>query len=548
MAREDLNEAAFPKLSEEQRDMLARCGGAQLGRYKDGEKLIEAGERDFKFFVIRSGEVEIVDDGEIPRSLAVLRSGEFTGDIGHLTGGASLITAIARGDCEAYEVSSEGVRELMNRFPDVGDVILQAFIARRQLLRESANFTGLRLIGSRFSRDTQRIRDFLSKNRVPFTWVDLEQGQEVKQILEQFGVTEDDTPLVHTGRKMFLRNPSNEKLAEVLGFRKRLEQTVYDLVVIGAGPAGLGAAVYAASDGFSTVVVEHVGPGGQAGRSMRIENYPGVPIGVTGADLAERAVAQAGKFGALLQVGAPVNGLTFDNGYSVVHLSGGESVISKCVLIATGADYRRLEAEGCERFEGVGVFYAATLSEAPLCRGSDVVVVGGGNSAGQAAVFLAGIAHKVRVVIRGDDLNKDMSKYLVRRIEQTPNIEVIRNTVIRRMTGDQQLRQIEFINSKTGEVRTMATPALFSFIGAVPRTDWLPPEIATDHKRFILTGSAGAQSPMQAAGRKPLFLETSRPGVFAAGDVRSGSIKRVASAVGEGAMAARLVADYLSRT
>jgi thioredoxin reductase (NADPH) len=255
---------------------------------------------------------------------------------------------------------------------------------------------------------------------------------------------------------------------------------------------------------------------------------------------------QAGKFGARLQVPTPVNGLKFENLYPVLQLDSGETVTAKCLLIATGADYRRLVAEGCEQFEGSGVYYAATLTEAPLCRGAEVVVVGGGNSAGQAAVFLAGIARKVYLIVRGDDLHKDMSAYLARRVEQTPNIEVMLNTEVRRMRGDTHLREVELVNNKTGETRTLRTPALFSFIGAVPRTDWLPTEIERDDKSFVRTGASVAQSPLWSARRQPFLLETSRLGVFAAGDVRSGSVKRVASAVGEGAMAVRFVHEYLS--
>jgi thioredoxin reductase (NADPH) len=546
MAEYDLHQVAFPRLDDSQLDALGRCAGASLHQHKAGQKLIEVGERDFKFFVVKSGEIEILDEsGETPKTIAVLERGEFTGDVSHLTGGPSLVSAIVRDTCETYEVSAEGVREILNRFPALGDVILQAFIARRQLLKESGNFTGLRVIGSRYSRDTLRIRDFLSRNRVPFTWLDLEADPQVDQLLKQFGVSAADTPVVAWGRKLLLRNPSNRELAEALGIRQPLEQTVYDLVVVGAGPAGLAAAVYAASEGLSTAVLERTGPGGQAGHSMRIENYLGFPTGVAGSELADRAVVQAGKFGARLVVPTPVTGLTFENAYPVLRLDGGETVTAKCLLIATGADYRRLAAEGCEQFEGSGVYYAATSTEAPLCRAAEVVVVGGGNSAGQAAVFLSGIARKVYLVIRGDNLYKDMSSYLVRRIEQTSNIEVLLNATVRRMLGDRHLNAVEIVNHKTDETRRLETPALFSFIGAVPRTDWLPAEIERDDKGFVRTGSALAQSPHWTARRPPFLLETTRPGVFAAGDVRSGSVKRVASAVGEGAMAVAFVHEYL---
>jgi thioredoxin reductase (NADPH) len=308
-----------------------------------------------------------------------------------------------------YHVSADGLRQIINTHLELGDTILQAFIARRQLLRESGTFTGVRVIGSRYSQDTFRIREFLAKNRVPFTWLDLETDPQVNQLLKEFGVTEADTPIVVWGHKLLLRNPSNRQVAETLGLRQPLEQTVYDLVVVGAGPAGLAAAVYGASEGLRTVVLERTAPGGQAGRSMRIENYLGFPAGITGAELAERAVVQANKFGARLPVATHVNSLTFDNAYPVLNLDGGETVTGKSLLITTGADYRMLNVDRCEYFEGRGVYYAATPIEAQMCQGSEVVVVGGGNSAGQAAVFLASQVRKVYLVIRGDNLYKDIS-------------------------------------------------------------------------------------------------------------------------------------------
>lgn len=546
MAEHDLQSVAFPKLNKAQMAALDRCLLTRRQRYRDGETLFKVGDRDFKFFVVKSGRVEIVDEsGETPRTIAVQGPGEFTGDVAQLTGGPAIVNAIARGDCEVYEVSPDALRKLINDHPELGDVILQAFIARRQLLSESGEFVGLRVIGSRYSRDTFRVREFLAKNRVPFTWFDLEADPQVKELLKRFGVSENDTPVVAWGNKLILRNPANLELAEALGIRRPLEQTTYDLAVVGAGPAGLAAAVYGASEGLNTVVLERTGPGGQAGRSMRIENYLGFPTGITGSELADRAAIQASKFGAQISVPTPVTALTFDQAYSVLQLEGKETIVAKCVLIATGADYRRLTVEGCERFEGCGVYYAATPIEAQLCRGSEVVVVGGGNSAGQAAVFLAGQVRKVYLVIRGDDLYKNMSSYLACRIEDTPNIEVLRNTEVRRLVGDGYLTSVELIDNKTGETRTIRAPALFSFIGAIPRCDWIPPEIERDDKGFVRTGPAVAQSPHWTAKRQPFLLETSRPGVFAAGDVRAGSIKRVASAVGEGAMTVQFVHEYL---
>ena len=546
MAEHDLRSVAFPKLDESQLAALDRCPLTKLAQYRDGEKLFKAGDRDFKFYVIKSGKVEIVDEsGDTPRTIAVQGPGEFTGDVAQLTGGPAIVNAIARGDCEVYEVSPEALRKLINDHPDLGDIIVQTFIARRQLLSESGEFVGVRVIGSRYSRDTFRVREFLAKNRVPFTWFDLEADSRVKELLTRFGVSQNDTPVVTWGNKLILRNPSDHELADALGIRRPLQQTTYDLVVVGAGPAGLAAAVYGASEGLNTIVLERVGPGGQAGRSMRIENYLGFPTGITGSQLAERAALQANKFGAQISVPTPATALTFDQAYSVLQLDGQETIVAKCVLIATGADYRRLTVEGCERFEGCGVYYAATPIEAQMCRDSEVVVVGGGNSAGQAAVFLAGQVRKLYLVIRGDDLYKSMSSYLACRIEDTPNIEVLRNTEVRRLNGNGCLTSVELADNKTGETRTTKTPALFSFIGAIPRCDWIPPEIERDDKGFVRTGLSVAQSPHWTAKRQPFLLETSRPGVFAAGDVRAGSIKRVASAVGEGAMTVQFVHEYL---
>ena len=546
MAEHNLQSVAFPTLEQSQIDELGRCSTVTTKVYRAGQTLFAVGDRDFKFFIIKSGEVEIVDhSGDQPKTVTIHRKGQFTGDVSHLTGNPAVVSAVAHGDCEVYEVSGDLLRRILNQCATVGDIILQAFIARRQLLHASADFTGLRVIGSRYSADTFRVRDFLAKNRVLFTWMDVETDPKVDRLLKDFGVSEADTPVVACSSMLLLRNPSNRDLADRIGIRRPVEQTLYDLTVVGAGPAGLAAAVYGASEGLRTLVLESTAPGGQAGSSMRIENYLGFPTGLTGSELTDRATLQANKFGARLSVSTPVSSLMFDNTYPVLRLEGDETVTTKCLLIATGVAYRRLSVEGCERFEGTGVYYAATHTEAQMCRGVQVVMVGGGNSAGQAAVFLAQHASRVLLLIRGDDLYKNMSSYLAKRIEQTSNIEVLRNTTVQRMSGNGQLSSVEIVDSKTAQKRTVETPAVFSFIGAVPRTEWLPPEIERDAKGFVMTGPSLAQSSHWTGRRPPFLLETSRAGVFAAGDVRSDSVKRVASAVGEGSMAVRFVHEYL---
>jgi len=546
MSEQNLQSVAFPILSETQISEMAECANAAPKLYRDGETLFAIGDRDINFFIVKSGEVEIVDSsGDERKTVAIHHKGEFTGDISHVTGLPAIVSAVAKGDTEVYAISGDVLRLALNQCPIISDTILQAFIARRQLLRESGNFTGLRVIGSRYSPDTFRVRDFLAKNRILFTWLDVETNPDVDRLLKHFGMTEADTPVVAFGKMMLFRNPTNRQLADAIGIRQPLENRIYDLVVVGGGPAGLAAAVYGASEGLRTVVLESAAPGGQAGASMRIENYLGFPTGLTGSELAGRAILQANKFGAHLSVPTPVNRLTFESAYAIVHLDGDETVTAKCLLIATGAAYRRLGVEGCERFEGTGVYYAATIAEGLLCRGAQVVVVGGGNSAGQAAVFLSGQASKVLLLIRGDDIYKNMSSYLARRIEQSDNIEIVYKTTIRRMNGGTHLESIDIVDSKTGKERNVETPGVFSFIGAEPRTGWLPPEIERDDKGFVQTGTALASSRYWTQARQPFLLETSRMGVFAAGDVRAGSVKRVASAVGEGAMAVQFVHECL---
>lgn len=536
--------AAFPRLDDKQLAAVAEL--AECKTYGDGDVLFKAGDLEFKFHVIKSGEIEIVDrSGNEPRLLLVHEAGEFTGDVANLSGSPANADAIARGKTEVYEICGEELRRIISERPNLSDVILKTFIARWQILNE-IDFTGLRVIGSQYSQDTFRIRDFLSKNHILYTWVDLERDAQIDELLKQFHIKAADTPVVAFADDWVLRNPSNDEIARRIGIKHQLDGgVIYDLAIVGGGPAGLAAAVYGASEGLNTILLESIAPGGQAGTSSKIENYLGFPTGLSGAELAGRATLQAQKFGAQLSTPSPVLKLSFDGKFPVLEIEGGETVSAKSLLIASGAEYRKLDVPNRERFDGAGVYYAATQMEAKMCGGEQVCVVGGGNSAGQAAIFLAENLRKVFLLIRGRDLRKNMSNYLAQRIEQTGNIELLTNSEITAMTGETHLEAVEITDNQSGEAKKIKAVGVFSFIGATPRTAWLPPEIETDPKGFVKTGMAVANSPLWNSRRQPFLLETSRAGVFAAGDARFDSVKRVASAVGEGSMTVQFVHEYL---
>ncbi|HEY7898637.1 MAG: FAD-dependent oxidoreductase [Gemmatimonadales bacterium] len=541
MAQRDI---AFPTLSDSQIAMLEQF--ATPRHFADGEWLFQAGLTRVTFFVVRSGTVEIIDrTGDQPRTVAVHHPGEFTGDIDILSSRRSVVSAVARGDTDVLEVAPADIGRLISEDQTMGELILHAFIARREQLIESG-FQGVRIIGSGTSRDSYRIREFLGRNQVPVTWIDVDDNPSAKEMLRNFGVDDSALPVVMCEAQPLLRNPSTRELALAVGLKRTIGEEVYDLVIVGAGPAGLAAAVYGASEGLTTLMLDAESPGGQAGSSNSIENYLGFPMGITGADLTRRATLQAQKFGASISTPSPAIALGDAGSHLIVKLEDGESAFARCVLIATGADYRKLDVPERERFEGLGVYYVATPTELDACSGAEVVIVGAGNSAGQAALFLAQHTRRVLILVRRDDMRRTMSSYLADRIEASHNIDVLYTTQIRAMAGAARLERVDIENTTTGEKRTIATPAVFTFIGAVPRTDWLPPQIDTDPKGFICTGRALANTPGWTRKRQPFLLETSQPGVFAAGDVRLGSAKRVAAAVGEGSMVVKFVHEYLA--
>ncbi len=513
---------------------------------KRGDVLFKAGQRDLGLAIVLRGELEAFEtrDGT-EYNLAIARERGFMGDVSMLQGtsilGSSRVTS---DEAEILHIPAAELRRALAEIPAVSKTIVDALIMRRRRLRRDREFAGMRVLASRDARDGHKLDDFLDKNRIPHRLVEFESepGQALSQ---RFHLTTRDLPVLITPAGARLRQPSLREVAREAGLLRSLAeenetQILSDLTIVGAGPAGLAAAVYAASEGLKTVVVESYAPGGQAGSSSLIENFFGFPTGVSGGDLTWLAQLQAYRFGARFSTPAQALSLNYnaEGEYRVCLETEGCSAIlrAKALLIATGADYRRLDAQGREQFEGMGVYYAATAFEGQLCRGATVVVAGSGNSAGQASMFLSEGAAKVLLVVRGKNLK--MSEYLSRRVQARENIEILYRTEIRKMSGGKKLEQIELENTETGERRLVQTPAVFSMIGARPCTEWLPREIERDDKGFIKTGSSVVEAPAwRASKHQPGPLETSLPGIFAAGDVRSGSVKRCAAAVGEGGMA-----------
>ena len=534
----------FPRLTPAQIGRVSQVGARRPVR--GGEILFELGEQNTRFFVVIEGAIEIVRpvDGR-EETIVVHGPGEFTGEINMLSARRNLVRGRAAADGAVVVVDREQLRALVQRDVELSEILMRAFILRRVALI-AHNEGGLVLIGSRHSARTLELREFLSRNGQPFTYQEVESEPGVQALLDRFHVGAHEVPVVLCERGEILRNPTIEALASRLGLSAAFDATATrDVVIVGAGPAGLAAAVYAASEGLDVLVLEDTAPGGQAGSSSRIENYLGFPTGISGQELAGRALMQSERFGAEVAIARVAVGLDCDAKPYKVHLANGEVVRARSVVIASGARYRKPALPELGRFEGAGVMYSATHVEAQLCKGEEVAVVGGGNSAGQATVFLSQSSARVSVLVRGRGLAESMSRYLIQRIEDSRNIALCTRTQIEALAGGDRLEEIRWRHLDTGKAETRAIRHLFLMTGADPNTSWLKGCVALDDKNFVKTGADILPAELDAMGwplaRRPELLETSRPGVFAVGDVRSGSVKRVASAVGEGSVCVQLI-------
>src|ERR1700694_1614014 len=530
-------EQAFPTLTPAQIRRVVAHGNMRA--IKPGEVLVEQGDRAGPFFVVASGELEVVRPSGAAETLVTVHvPGQFTGEVNTLSGRPALLRLRAAKTGEVIELDRQRMLALVQPDAELGEILMRAFILRRVEL-VAAGVGDVVLVGSTHSAGTLRLKEFLMRNGHPYSYIDLERDPEVQSLLDGFRIAAGEIPVVICRGQLVLRNPTNQEVANCLGFNQTIDQTqMRDVVIVGAGPSGLAAAVYGASEGLDVLVLETSSPGGQAGSSSRIENYLGFPTGITGQELAARAFTQAEKFGA-----------------QVLMASGkrlpGARIPARAIVIATGAEYRRPRLENLSRFEGAGIYYGATFVEAQLCTGDEVVVLGGGNSAGQAAVFLAQTASRVHMLVRSAGLAESMSRYLIRRIEETPAIELRTHTEIVALRGGDHLESITWQNDQTGASEEHAIRHVFVMTGGDPNTHWLAGCIALDEKGFIKTGPDLSPEDLSAfswpLARQPFLLETSLPGVFAVGDVRGGSIKRVASAVGEGSIAISFVHQVLQK-
>jgi len=542
----DARTQAFPVLTPAQIDRIRPL--ARPRSFPGGAILFGPGDTAVPFYVLLSGSMEIVQpalDGERP--IATHSPGEFTGEMTMISGQRCLVRGRVTEPGEFLELSGDALRSLVAKDAELSEILMRAFILRRlELIRRG--YGNVILMGSRHSARTLELREFLSRNGHPYCYVNLDTDRISQELLDRFHVAPSEVPVVICNGRNVLRSPSIRELANCLGLNVRVDAArLRDLIIVGAGPAGLAAAVYAASEGLSVLMIESQAPGGQAGSSSKIENYLGFPMGVSGEELAARSLSQAQKFGADMMIARSVVRLNCDSRPYEVALDTGEALATRAIVIATGAQYNKLRLPNLQKFEGEGIYYGATYIESQVCEGDQVAVVGGGNSAGQAAVFLSQTARKVHMLVRAAELSTTMSRYLIQRLAENPQIELHFNTEIVALEGDGHLERVVWQDKKTGAASTHAIPHLFVMTGASPRTEWLRGCLAMDDKGFILTGrdldgsSAPGGNPAWSLARPPQMLETSLPGVFAVGDARAGNVKRVASAVGEGAISVHMV-------
>ena len=539
---------AFPTLTAVQIARIALHGHKR--QIQQGEVLIQAGENTNNLYVILSGQVQAIRPmGATEELVAVCQPGMFTGEVTMLSGSRGLVQIRVSSPGEVIEVDRQNLLALVQTDSELSDIFIRAFIFRRVELI-SHQFGDAVLVGSNNCSATLHIKEFLTRNGHPYSFIDLDRDTSVQGLLDRFHVSSADMPIVICRCKIVLKNPTNGEIAECLGFNEAIDHTrLRDLVIIGAGPAGLSAAVYAASEGLDVLVLEMNAPGGQASSSSKIENYLGFPTGISGQKLAARAYTQAQKFGAQLIIAKSAKHLICGRTPYDIEIDNGEHVLARTVLIATGAEYRRLSLDNLSKFEGAGVYYGATFMEAQLCDGEEVIVVGGGNAAGQAAVFLSETAKHVHMLVRSKELKETMSRYLILRIEQNPSIDLRTHTEIVTLEGDHHLERVNWRDNQSQNTETHNIRHIFVMTGANPYTDWLKGCVVLDAKRFIKTGPDLSQDDLANAhwplARPPYLLETSLPGIFAVGDVRSSNIKRVASAVGEGSIAVAFIHQCL---